>query len=71
MNFPHPKEYLGDILICGSVAKKQAKQLKHSFEKEVNRLALHGFLHLLGFDHVKTADAVKMEALEEKILCLI
>lgn len=59
---------LGEIIICGTRAESQAKEFKHSFEKEVFRLSLHGYLHLSGYDHVKNDEAVIMEALEEKIL---
>ena len=49
-------------------AKAQAKKIKHSLKKEVNRLVLHGFLHLIGYDHEKESEAAKMESLETKIL---
>lgn len=62
------EEPLGEILVCLSVAKKQAKQMKHSLKKEMNRLVLHGFLHLIGYDHMKEKEAEKMESLETKIL---
>jgi len=59
---------LGEIIICGKRAESQAKEFKHSFEKEVLRLALHGYLHLSGYDHVKEKEAAIMETLEEMIL---
>lgn len=59
---------LGDIVICMAVAKKQAKKYGHSIEREVNFLALHGLLHLLGYDHIKKKDEVEMTSLAEKIL---
>lgn len=62
------EEPLGEILVCLPVAKKQAKQMKHSLKKEMNRLVLHGFLHLMGYDHEKEKEAEKMESLETKIL---
>jgi len=61
-------EDLGEIIVCSVRAQKQAKEFKHSFSKEVNRLLLHGYLHLCGYDHIKNAEAVVMEALEEKIM---
>lgn len=60
---------LGDIFICLPFAKKQAKSENISIEKEISRLTVHGFLHLLGCDHEKSEqDAQKMFKLENKIL---
>ena len=59
---------LGDIVICKAVAKKQAKEFEHSFKREVCFLALHGFLHLLGYDHIQKADEEIMQTLANKIL---
>jgi len=60
--------YLGEIIICLSVAKKQAESFNHSLKKELARLLVHGYLHLLGYDHEKENEAKIMESLEEKIL---
>lgn len=60
--------YLGEIVICYPQAKRQAKKYGHSFKKEFSLLFIHGFLHLLGYNHEKSKDAEVMEALEEKIL---
>ena len=59
---------LGDIAICKAVAKVQAKEYGHSYKREVCFLALHGFLHLLGFDHIEKADEKEMLKLANKIL---
>ena len=59
---------LGDIIICKRVAKAQAKEYKHSLKRELCFLALHGFLHLLGYDHIEQEDEKVMMALAEKIL---
>jgi probable rRNA maturation factor len=48
---PLPTPFLGDIAIARGIAQKQAKLLKHSISVEFRVLALHGLLHLLGYDH--------------------
>ncbi|UEX91085.1 rRNA maturation RNase YbeY [Staphylococcus ratti] len=59
---------LGDIIICTDVALEQAKQYNHSFERELGFLALHGFLHLLGYDHMTEAEEKEMFKRQEEIL---
>ncbi len=59
---------IGDIVICLSKAKAQAKKYGHSLDRELNFLALHGFLHLLGFDHLTTKDDEQMSKITEDIL---
>ena len=74
LSFPAPSVFrrqgiLGELLICESVAKKQAKTLKHSLDREIQILIVHGVLHLLGFDHEKSlAKAKKMQAQEKRLL---
>jgi probable rRNA maturation factor len=58
----------GDIFICPEMAKKQAKQEGHSLTQEMQRLYVHGLLHLLGYRHGGAADRKKMLTLQEKIL---
>ena len=59
----------GDIFICLSIAKKEAKRENISIEAKLAQLTVHGFLHLLGYDHERSAgNAKKMFALENKIL---
>jgi probable rRNA maturation factor len=55
-NVPHPPyqpypPYLGDIVIARGVAQRQAREAGHQFTNELRVLALHGLLHLLGYDH--------------------
>ena len=50
------------------VAKLQAKVLGHSYKREVCFLALHGFLHLLGYDHIEKDEEKEMNLTSEKIL---
>jgi probable rRNA maturation factor len=56
--------YAGDILICWSVAKKQARENRHSLQKELLLLMIHGLLHLHGHDHEK--DKGEMLALQQR-----
>jgi probable rRNA maturation factor len=46
-----PELELGDLIICKEIARKQAKEFQITYEQEIIHLAVHGFLHLLGFDH--------------------
>jgi|GEM_PF-427228 len=58
---------IGDIFICIDVAKKQAKEYKHSLAREVAELFVHGLLHLIGHDHHEENEAQEMKELEEQI----
>ena len=59
---------LGDIIICTDVAHEQAENYGHSFERELGFLALHGFLHLLGYDHMTDEDEKEMFGRQDSIL---
>ena|SRR3989344_5214513 len=60
---------LGDIFICLQVAKKYAEREGVNLDYKLAFLAVHGFLHLLGYDHEKsTAEKEKMLALQKKVL---
>src|SRR5258708_39859908 len=48
---PIPNPFLGDIVIARGVARRQAREARHSERTELRVLALHGLLHLLGYDH--------------------
>lgn len=61
---------IGDIMICESVAQLQAQNLGHSKKREICFLATHGFLHLLGFDHLNEKDETLMNNLTQKALML-
>jgi probable rRNA maturation factor len=62
---------LGDIFICLPVAKKNAIKDLVSLEKELVLLAVHGFLHLIGYDHQTLKDEEKMFPLQKKIVSKI
>lgn len=60
--------HLGQIIICYSVAARQAREDGHSIDKEMAVLLIHGILHLASYDHEKSAqEARKMFELQEKI----
>ncbi|WP_368900652.1 rRNA maturation RNase YbeY [Oceanobacillus oncorhynchi] len=59
---------LGDIIISIDKAKEQAEEYNHSFERELAFLALHGFLHLLGYDHMNAEDEKEMFQRQDEIL---
>ena len=60
--------YLGDIAVCTEKAAEQAEEYGHSFKRELFYLILHGFLHLLGYDHMTEDDKKLMRLKEEEIL---
>lgn len=59
---------LGDIIISVTRAKEQAEEFGHSFMRELGFLAVHGFLHLLGYDHMTTEDEQEMFSKQKDIL---
>jgi probable rRNA maturation factor len=59
---------LGDIAIAYQTTRKEADDEQKPFDHHLSHLAVHGFLHLIGYDHEKDDDAEAMEALETEIL---
>ncbi|PWA12467.1 rRNA maturation RNase YbeY [Pueribacillus theae] len=59
---------LGDIIISIPKARQQAEEYHHSFHRELGFLAVHGFLHLLGYDHMTEEDEKEMFTKQEGIL---
>ncbi|MEA2830924.1 MAG: putative rRNA maturation factor [Bradyrhizobium sp.] len=59
---------LGDIAIAYETTRKEADDEQKPFDHHLSHLAVHGFLHLLGYDHEKDDDAEAMETLEQQIL---
>jgi probable rRNA maturation factor len=60
-------EPLGDIVIATGVARRQAKDAGHSYQAELRVLALHGLLHLLGYDHHDSIDNGRMARVEARL----
>lgn len=65
---PGTESWLGDIVISLQRARTQASDAHHELEGELRLLAVHGFLHLLGYDHAKPDEERTMTALTERIL---
>jgi probable rRNA maturation factor len=66
LSFPaETRGFLGDVVIAGGVATRQARAAGHALQTEVRVLALHGLLHLLGYDH--EADAGTMARVEARL----
>ena len=59
---------LGDIAIAYETTRREADAEGKLFEHHLSHLAIHGFLHLIGYDHENDADAEEMESLETEIL---
>jgi probable rRNA maturation factor len=59
---------LGDIAIAYETARKEADDEQKPFDHHLSHLAIHGFLHLIGYDHETDEDAEAMETLEQEIL---
>ena len=61
-------EVLGDIVISIEQVKKQAEEYGHSFERELSYMVVHGFYHIMGYDHMEEQDKREMRQKEEIIL---
>jgi probable rRNA maturation factor len=59
---------LGDVAVAYGVSEREARGAGKSFAAHLSHLVVHGVLHLLGYDHQRDRDALKMEKLETKIL---
>jgi probable rRNA maturation factor len=59
---------LGDIAIAYETTRKEADDEQKPFDHHLSHLAVHGFLHLIGYDHENDDDAEAMETLEQEIL---
>ena len=62
------EEVLGDIIISIPQIILQAKEYEHSIQRELSYMVVHGFYHLIGYDHEKEEDKKQMRTKEEEIL---
>ena len=60
--------YIGELFISINKAREQAEEYGHSFEREMGFLAVHGFLHINGYDHYTPDEEAEMFGLQEEIL---
>jgi probable rRNA maturation factor len=65
---PDGRNFLGELIICAAVVAREARAQRKSLDAHWAHMTVHGVLHLLGFDHLATRDAAKMEAREIQIL---
>ena len=63
-----PQDVLGDIIISMKKVEEQAKEYGHSIERELAYMIVHGFYHLMGYDHIVEEDKKVMREKEEKVL---
>ena len=66
-DFEH-EDVLGDIVISIEKVQEQAQEYGHSFERELSYMIVHGFYHLMGYDHIEEDDKIIMREKEEVIL---
>ena len=59
---------IGDIILCIEIIKKEAKEYSKDFENRLKHMIIHGFLHLLNFNHEEEHERSKMEDLEIAIM---
>ena len=62
------QDILGDIIISIPKVKEQAVEYGHSFERELAYMLVHGFYHLMGYDHIEEEDKMQMRKKEENVL---
>ena len=65
---PGEPSHVGEVVICFPQAMKQASLFHISVQDELNKLVAHGFLHLIGYDHVELEEARQMKLLQNKIV---
>jgi probable rRNA maturation factor len=65
---PEDPHHLGDIALAFDTCQREAQEQSKPLEAHVTHLVVHGVLHLLGYDHIRDADATLMEVIETEIL---
>lgn len=68
VNYDSGNIMLGDIFICNELVSIQAHEYNHSYKRELAFLALHGFMHLFGYDHETSEDEQQMNDIADNIL---
>ena len=63
--------FLGDIVVCLAVVEKEASALDISVSSHFIHMVVHGFLHLLGYDHFSDEEENKMKLIENKVLAIL
>ena len=65
------EDCLGDIVISIPKVQEQANEYGHSFERELSYMCVHGFYHLMGYDHIVESDKKIMRAKEDEVLNIL
>lgn len=65
---PNPEHHLGDVALAFGICAREAREQGKTLGDHLQHLVAHGVLHLLGYDHMDDAEALKMEGLERVIL---
>jgi probable rRNA maturation factor len=63
-----PPVVLGDVVVCPSVAERQAAEHTWAIDDELGLLVVHGVLHLLNYDHAEEQEAARMRSRERELL---
>ncbi len=66
-----PLAVLGDLAVCAPVVAREAREQHKSAQAHWAHILIHGFLHLLGYDHLTTTQAQQMEPIETEILAAL
>jgi probable rRNA maturation factor len=66
-NISAPEDLLGEVFICYAIAKQQAKEQKKTIQEVINKLLIHGLVHLVGYDHIIDKDWIEMQKVEDKL----
>ena len=69
-DFPY-EDVLGDVIISIEKVREQAEEYGHSFERELSYMLVHGFYHLMGYDHIEEEDKKIMRPKEENVLGIL